>query len=831
MSVFHIDVTAEEPKLALIVGNSGYKNTQQLTNPVNDADAMSGVLKGLGFDVLLYKDLNLIQFKMAVDDFGHKLDNYDVGLFYYAGHGIQMNGMNYLIPIDANLVSEVEVEYDCIEADRIIAKMEASKTTTNIVILDACRNNPFQKSMSRRLARNGLAYMEAPPGTLIAYSTAPGQTASDGSSKNGLYTEALVNKISDPRLNALQVFQEVRKIVRESSNGQQIPWESTSLESDFFFNQSFDEIAFSKADIPKSADEGVVVNQRSIKDNIDELKQREEYLWSEAKAKSIVEADRLARDEINSRMAEFFSGISRDQVNPLPVEEQLSNKLKYKPYLDEMSNIVARRVYQKGKNYSVFRFIPRREIENMLTLKLNRAEALYSSGIEAETKRNYEEALKYLYWSYLFLSEHPAGEKASISLSDSEAAVIDKNDIAMRLKSIMSNTQAHITDSTLNNATYRYRIEFVSGGEMVEKVGFRYWNGVSWSEINSSGNGSSFVDVYPGFTSSDIKIKLEYQSIESSVYDPFLNKTLSAFASNQFDRESLIAVKRVTDSGNSVSPPEFGDYHLIVRGFLKSVKSGASATSNDLFTAEGFDVFRNLVLYGNASSYFPDTIFQTFSTDDFTYLRGIPLKFRFPNSKKDIFENICLELTHEGKINNITFALEEPAVRDILAQERWPDNNKWQIIRFLENYKTAYALKRFDYIGNIFSDRALIIVGRKVEESIEPEDNLYALRGERYEFFQLSKEQYLYRLRKVFDNNEFINIRFEDNIVRKRDNETSVYGINIKQNYSSSTYADQGYLFLMVDLKDSNRPVIYVRAWQPEKFSDGRVIDLSDFSF
>jgi hypothetical protein len=825
------NLLAEEPKLALIVGNSRYRNSQELANPVNDADAMSTVLRGLGFEVLLYKDLSLIQFKMAVDDFGYKLNNYDVGLFYYAGHGIQMNGMNYLIPTDANLTSEAEVEYDCIVADKIIAKMEASKTTTNIVILDACRNNPFQKSLSRRLARTGLAYMEAPPGTLIAYSTAPGQTASDGSTKNGLYTEALVNKISDPRLNALQVFQEVRKIVRESSNGQQIPWESTSLESDFFFNQSFDEIKFSKTDLPKSADEAMVMNLRSIKDNIDELKQREDYLWSEARAKSIVEADRLAKDEINNRISEYFTNISGNPVNLLAGEEQLSAKLKYKPYFDEMSNIVARRVYQKGKNFSVFRFIPKQEIENMLNHKLNKAEALYTSGIEAESRRNYEEALKYLYWSYVFLSEHPRGEKATISLTDNQESILDKNDLATRLSNLLSNIHALITDSSLNNAAYRYRIEFLSGGEKIQKIGFRFWNGVSWSDINSTGNGSTFVDMYPGFTSRDIKVKLEYQNSESSAYDPFLNKTLSIFSSSQFEQESIIEMECLFHSDQKKSAPEINNYQLIAREFLKNVKSGITESTHDLFTAEGLDVFRNLVLNGNASSYLPDTIIKTFTINDFTYVRGIPLKFRFPNSKRDIFENICLELTHDGKINNITFALEEEAVRDILSQERWPDNNKWQIIRFLENYKTAYALKRFDYIRNIFSDRALIIVGRKVEESTKPEDNLYTLSDKRYEFLQLSKEQYLYRLRKVFDNNEFINIRFENNIIRKRDNETSVYGINIKQNYSSSTYADQGYLFLMVDLKDSNRPVIYVRAWQPEKFYNGRVIDLSDFSY
>jgi uncharacterized caspase-like protein len=173
--------------------------------------------------------------KKAMDEFGEKLKGYDVGLFFYAGHGIQSKGYNYLIPVDANLKSEAQVEYDCVQADRILALMEASGTKVNIIILDACRNNPFERSWTRSASGRGLAFMSAPRGSLIAYATAPGSTASDGSGKNGLYTSAILESIKIPNLNILQIFQNVRSLVSDQSQGQQIPWESTSLTGDFYF--------------------------------------------------------------------------------------------------------------------------------------------------------------------------------------------------------------------------------------------------------------------------------------------------------------------------------------------------------------------------------------------------------------------------------------------------------------------------------------------------------------------------------------------------------------------------------------------------------------------
>jgi hypothetical protein len=224
----------EQKRLALVIGNGNYMNSV-LANPANDARSVKDVLLQFGFDVLEYEDLNQGRMKLAMDQFGEKLKQYDVGLFFYAGHGIQSKGYNYLIPVDADLKSEAQVEYDCVQADRILALMESSGTKINIIILDACRNNPFERSWTRASSGKGLAFMNAPKGSLIAYATAPGSTASDGSGNNGLYTSAILESIRIPDINILQLFQNVRNIVSEKSGGQQVPWESTSLTGDFFF--------------------------------------------------------------------------------------------------------------------------------------------------------------------------------------------------------------------------------------------------------------------------------------------------------------------------------------------------------------------------------------------------------------------------------------------------------------------------------------------------------------------------------------------------------------------------------------------------------------------
>ena len=226
----------KDKRLALIIGVSDYQYASKLRNPINDANSMDNVLLKLGFETVVLKNPTFKDFKLALNDFSDSLNEYDSGLFYFAGHGIQVKGMNYLIPSDANPLNENQVEFDCINANQILSLMSDSVNETNFIILDACRNNPFERSWNRTATIEGLTYMSAPYGTLIAYSTAPDKTASDGDGNNGLYTSVLIGEIVTPNLTILQVFQNVRSKLIRLSEGNQVPWESTSLLNDYVFN-------------------------------------------------------------------------------------------------------------------------------------------------------------------------------------------------------------------------------------------------------------------------------------------------------------------------------------------------------------------------------------------------------------------------------------------------------------------------------------------------------------------------------------------------------------------------------------------------------------------
>jgi TolB-like protein/Flp pilus assembly protein TadD len=228
-----ISVNSQEKRLALVIGNGNYAKNA-LANPVNDAKSIENALKGIGFEVQRYENLGQKEIARAIDDFGNKLRNYNVGLFFYAGHGVQSKGFNYLIPVDARLFSESDVEYNCVRADRVLGKMEDAKNKINLVILDACRDNPFERSWTRTAKGRGLATMTAPVGSVIAFATSPGNTASDGTGKNGLYTSGILTYINEPGITAIQMFQKVTAYVLKRSNNQQLPWVSTSLTGDFF---------------------------------------------------------------------------------------------------------------------------------------------------------------------------------------------------------------------------------------------------------------------------------------------------------------------------------------------------------------------------------------------------------------------------------------------------------------------------------------------------------------------------------------------------------------------------------------------------------------------
>jgi len=221
-----------EKRIALVIGNGAYKDAP-LRNPVNDARAIARTLQGLGFQVIQKENASLKEMQEAIRVFGDRLRGGGVGLFYYAGHGMQVRGRNYLIPVNTDIQREDEVTYNGVDANLVLEKMDTAKNRVNLVILDACRNNPFARSF--RSAARGLVPMEAPVGTLVAFATAPGSVAADGNGANGLYTQHLLASMNQPGLRIEDVFKRVRAGVRKASGNRQVPWENTSLEGDFYF--------------------------------------------------------------------------------------------------------------------------------------------------------------------------------------------------------------------------------------------------------------------------------------------------------------------------------------------------------------------------------------------------------------------------------------------------------------------------------------------------------------------------------------------------------------------------------------------------------------------
>lgn len=218
-------------RYALVIGNSAYGD-KPLKNPANDARDVSRALQRLGFAVQLKTDVGQRAMEDAIRDFGLKLKRGGVGIFYYAGHGLQVQGVNYLVPVGARLGSESDAKYECVDAGRVLGKMEDAGNELNIVILDACRNNPFTRGF--RSVDQGLARMDAPTGSLVAYATAPNSVASDGSGQNGLYTKYLLDNINTPGVPIEEVFKRVRIGVMNETGKKQVPWESSSIAGYFY---------------------------------------------------------------------------------------------------------------------------------------------------------------------------------------------------------------------------------------------------------------------------------------------------------------------------------------------------------------------------------------------------------------------------------------------------------------------------------------------------------------------------------------------------------------------------------------------------------------------
>jgi hypothetical protein len=229
-------------RAALVVGNGAYRGCGTLKNPVNDAEDMAAKLTSYGFHVLVTTDATRVEMDRKLREFKGYLATNDVGLFFFAGHGMQIDGTNYLLAVDTDTSSEVDAKHSSLSLDKVIDTMAKSNASMKIVILDACRNNPWERAWHRDAATRGLASVYAPKGTIIGFATSPREIAKDGSDRNGTYTAALLQHIDTPDCSIEMMFKRVRNTVAAETRGKQTSWEHTSLSGEFYFNMSLGRI-------------------------------------------------------------------------------------------------------------------------------------------------------------------------------------------------------------------------------------------------------------------------------------------------------------------------------------------------------------------------------------------------------------------------------------------------------------------------------------------------------------------------------------------------------------------------------------------------------------
>ncbi len=340
-----ISVSAQAPldvRVALIIGNSAYAGAP-LLNPANDAKAMADVLKRLGFNVIELRDGNKAQMAAAIAQVSNSLKGKQgVGMLYYAGHGLQLDWRNYMVPVDANLKNAADVVGQTIDLSSVVDIFKAAGNRMNIVVLDACRDNPFGSSTS---SGKGLAQLDAPPSTLLAYATAPGNVAEDGTtaSGHGLYTQFLLQELKRPAAKIEDVFKRVRLNVRRQSEGRQIPWESTSLEDDFLFNDGI-KYTIKPEELERMAS-SALANVRE-KDQAAEVARQKEVLRIAALTR--VPDPKLNKDETRLQMtkqAQSAWAMIKTSVNP----DDLYNFLLFFPSAGDFTEAAQLRLNQLTK--------------------------------------------------------------------------------------------------------------------------------------------------------------------------------------------------------------------------------------------------------------------------------------------------------------------------------------------------------------------------------------------------------------------------------------------------------------------------------------------------
>lgn len=565
----------------------------------------------------------------------------------------------------------------------------------------------------------------------------------------------------------------------------------------------------------------------------EDIKNSADYIWGQGYGATVKEADKEA-------LADLMSKISVQIESDFVIDEREVNTAAGNDAQSTVQNVV--RTYSQGtlKNTrsvivseaptaAVIRYIKRTELEKVFKDREENVLSYVYSARSAEKAGRIDAALRYYYWASCLLKS--LQNPSQVKFSEDGVKFPLTMWIPEQIRSILSQIKVEVTKVEDQEVS----LLFTYKDKPVTSLDFHYWDGLNYSNIFSAKDGIMQVEMRPGAPTNKFNIQYEYEFKSQMRQDPELEQVMNIFntvnykeatvtvlSGNKSEQKQAQAVLQAAVSNMSVAthavqvaqPKMFAK---TVEQVVDAIKKKDYESVKELFTDDGYGMFDKLVHYGNASL-IGNANLQFYQLGDRTICRSVPMKFTFKNNKRAFVEDVTFTFNKDEKIESVAFGLDKTARDDIFQRESpWSEDVRMQIATFLENYKTAFALKRLDYIQSIFDDDAIIIVGHVTKHVNKKGENQRYIDNEMVKYTRQDKNTYLKNLEKSFNSNEFINIRFTDNEVKKMGKGGETYGIQIHQDYYSSHYGDTGYLFLMVDLNEMDAPIIKVRTWQPNR--------------
>ena len=489
----------------------------------------------------------------------------------------------------------------------------------------------------------------------------------------------------------------------------------------------------------------------------------------------------------------------------------------------------------------VVRYVEKQDLQKIFADRERKIIDYAKTAFQAEMENRIGSALQNYYWALVLLRSHPENNSLSACIDNHEQTLITF--LPNRIERIFSLLSFNVVKNEMQDEHLTLKLNICFNKQLVQNLDIMYYTGDSWSCNITANAGTALLDFYDEYAANlkQFDLKIEYMFYAKRNNDAEIRELLEDFDNPVFasSRKTIIIDEEQTQNTTTFTPqveiqPTFGSvsmvpYQQAMGQILENLNDKNDVPDRDLFTDEGFRQYEKIIQYGKARLLSEDMHLFAAKVNDEVTVRPVPVQIEFPNNDRKFTEDLTFIFDKNNKINAVNFALGETAVNDILNKsEAWGSlENKYQIIQFMEYYKTAYCLKNIDFVQNVFAENALIIVGNVLKQD-KPIENMYQ-KLDNVEYIRLSKQEYIERLKHVFRSNEYVNVSFEENNVKRVNGDDKIYGIQIAQNYWSSNYADKGYLFLMIDLNDTKQPKIYVRSWQPQKNPDGSIIGLKDF--